>query len=671
MSNSDHHNPQNTSHSSSQCAASASNLIIQSEVSQQPQHQQSDLVPLNWLQGPDIINIAPLDQEEETTRASTPVSSTYRVRNQGQTVVTVSQPLPVTVNQGYPLIVTTASHFTTPGVVNAFDDSNVKPGISYTHLICMAIESSSSKCMTVQEIYNWCQKHYAYFRNSNSGWKNSLRHNLSINKYFKKLPRDVRGPGRGNFWAIDPSERSNLLESIRRAPPLPTVRSIAFQPITTISTQLTTISSLPTSTGSLIITSAPVPENRTPPKTHVDIIPEDGSTEDSEPLEFPESEFLGATEVFGPETLPLPVGFEPWSPEEEEKFEEARRRLFGPMGMPTSASAVPQEPVKEAKNRRKSSLQANQLMCERCKENEISTCRSCSFLRQMRKIGSPKDVLSSLNGETELNSARVDQMLNFLDDDQEAPPSNWSKPSDTTEETFIVKAPHMDHEYCYLQQHLRSLEDKKLVQLVNAELRAKQVELLREIAATNYDMEGLSFEDERENEEPKAPKRYVKCGEKSRLKTNSAAAIPRRRGKDAARKLEVELLDEDEEDDLFEMPPYTGHYRSRNRYTGVAENDNAGDFDDMEEDGYHPFSRRATPASSLSRTRKRRLVEGSEGPLPPPSSRRRVQERSPSRPPRGYTSVSPPPSSHPQFPSKDSSSSTRGGRKANKKFGGK
>ncbi|KAM3172275.1 hypothetical protein ACTXT7_014880, partial [Hymenolepis weldensis] len=480
-----------------------------------------------------------------------------------------------------------------------------------------------------------------------------------------------------------------------RAPPLPTVRSIAFQPITTISTQLTTISSLPTSTGSLIITSAPVPENRTPPKTHVDIIPEDGSTEDSETLEFPESEFLGATEIFGPEALPLPVGFEPWSPEEEEKFEEAKRRLFGPMGnlnagvffssncsMPTPAS-VPQEPVKEAKNRRKSSLQANQrkfnftrlqmwsVMCERCKENEISTCRSCSFLRQMRKIGSPKDVLSSLNGETELNSARVDQMLNFLDDDQEAPPSNWSKPSDTTEETFIVKAPHMDHEYCYLQQHLRSLEDKKLVQLVNAELRAKQVELLREIAATNYDMEGLSFEDERENEEPKAPKRYVKCGEKPRLKTNSAAAIPRRRGKDAARKLEVELLYEDEEDDLFEMPPYTGHYRSRNRYTGGAENDNAGDFDDMEEDGYHPSSRRATPASSLSRTRKRRLVEGSESPLPPPSSRRRVQERSPSRPLGRYTSVSPPPSSRSHFPSKDSSSSTRGGRKANKKFGGK
>nr|CUU97918.1 hypothetical transcript [Hymenolepis microstoma] len=329
MSVSDCINSRSASQSSSLVAASASHLIIQSEVSQQSQYQQNDLVPLNWLQGSDIIHIAPLDQEEETTRASTPGTPTYRVRNQSQTV---SQALPVTVNQGYPIIVTTAPNFNTSAVVNTFDDSNVKPGISYTHLICMAIESTANKCMTVQEIYNWCQKHYAYFRNSNSGWKNSLRHNLSINKYFKKLPRDVRGPGRGNFWTIDPTERSNLLESIRRAPPLPTVRSIALQPITTISTQLTTLSSLPTSSGSLIITSAPVSEDRSPPKLSVDVIPDDRSTKDPEPTAFPESESLGATEICGPATISLPVGFETWSAEEEEKFEESKRRLLGPMG---------------------------------------------------------------------------------------------------------------------------------------------------------------------------------------------------------------------------------------------------------------------------------------------------------------------------------------------------
>ncbi|VDN96859.1 unnamed protein product [Rodentolepis nana] len=662
MSISDCVNSRNASQSPALVAASASNLIIQSEVSQQSQHQQSDLVPLNWLQGSDIIHIAPLDQEEDTTRASTPGTPTYRVRNQSQTV---PQALPVTVNQGYPIIVTTAPNFNTSAVVNTFDDSNVKPGISYTHLICMAIESSANKCMTVQEIYNWCQKHYAYFRNSNSGWKNSLRHNLSINKYFKKLPRDVRGPGRGNFWTIDPSERSNLLESIRRAPPLPTVRSIALQPITAISTQLTTLSSLPTSTGSLIITSASVPEDRTPPKLHVNAIPEDRSTKDSEHTVYAESESIGATEVCGSVTPSQPVGFESWSAEEDAKFEESKRQLFGSMGTQTSGIAS-QEPVKESKNRRKSSLQTNQLMCERCKNAVVSSCQRCSLLRQVRRMGSLKDVLSSLDGEGKTDSTRMDQVLNFLDDDQEAPSSSWSKPSVTTEETFIVNAPHMDHEYCSFQQYLRSQEDKRVVQSVNAEIRDQQVELLRELAATNYDMEGLSFEDERENEEPKGARRYVKCGEKHRLNARSVAAVPRKRGKERVRKMELEYENDDEEEYFLEMPPYTGHYKSRNRYTCAFENDQNDDFDDLEEDGYHAFSRRA-PASSLSRTRKRRVVEESDSALPPPSLRRRVEENS-SRLPTEYGDVTAPPSGHPSSPSKDLPSSKRGGRKGNRRF---
>nr|CUU97917.1 hypothetical transcript [Hymenolepis microstoma] len=403
---------------------------------------------------------------------------------------------------------------------------------------------------------------------------------------------------------------------------------------------------------------APVSEDRSPPKLSVDVIPDDRSTKDPEPTAFPESESLGATEICGPATISLPVGFETWSAEEEEKFEESKRRLLGPMGIQTSAIAS-QEPVRESKSRRKSSLQANQLVCERCKTAEVSSCQLCSLMRQVRKIGSLKDVLSSLNGETESNCSRVDQMLNFLDDDQEAPPSNWSKPSDTTEETFIVKAPHMDHEYCYLQQHLRSLKDKRVVQSVNAELRGQQAELLREIAATNYDMEGLSFEDERENEEPKGSRRYVKFGEKSRLKANGGAGVVRKRGKESARRMELEYEEEDEEEDLFEMPPYTGYYRSRNRYTSAVENDRTDDFDDMEEDGYHGLSRRAiAPATSLSRTRKRRFADGSESALPPPSSKRRVQESSP-------------PSGQPPSPSKDFSSPNRRGRKESRRFGRK
>nr|CUU00301.1 hypothetical transcript [Hymenolepis microstoma] len=72
--------------------------------------------------------------------------------------------------------------------------------------------------------------------------------------------------------------------------------------------------------------------HRSPPKLSVDVIPDDRSTKDPEPTAFPESESLGATEICGPATISLPVGFETWSAEEEEKFEESKRRLLGPMG---------------------------------------------------------------------------------------------------------------------------------------------------------------------------------------------------------------------------------------------------------------------------------------------------------------------------------------------------
>lgn len=64
-----------------------------------------------------------------------------------------------------------------------------KPPYSFSCLIFMAIEDSEQKALPVKEIYTWILNHFPYFRNAPTGWKNSVRHNLSLNKCFQKVEK--------------------------------------------------------------------------------------------------------------------------------------------------------------------------------------------------------------------------------------------------------------------------------------------------------------------------------------------------------------------------------------------------------------------------------------------------------------------------------------------------
>lgn len=112
---------------------------------------------------------------------------------------------------GYPQIPIQASP---PVEVDYKTNPKVKPPYSYASLICMAMQASKQPKVTLSTIYNWITENFCYYRHAEPSWQNSIRHNLSLNKCFKKVPRQKDEPGKGGFWQIDPQYADMFVNGI-------------------------------------------------------------------------------------------------------------------------------------------------------------------------------------------------------------------------------------------------------------------------------------------------------------------------------------------------------------------------------------------------------------------------------------------------------------------------
>lgn len=92
-----------------------------------------------------------------------------------------------------------------------------KPPFSYIALIAMAIRDSDSGRLTLAEINSYLMQKFPFFRGSYTGWRNSVRHNLSLNDCFLKVLRDPSRPwGKDNYWMLNPNSEYTFADGVFR-----------------------------------------------------------------------------------------------------------------------------------------------------------------------------------------------------------------------------------------------------------------------------------------------------------------------------------------------------------------------------------------------------------------------------------------------------------------------
>ena len=102
------------------------------------------------------------------------------------------------------------------GMSPSSGNDSEKPRMSYAQLIAEALVNAPDGMLTLSEIYNAISARHPYYKMEARNWQNSIRHNLTLNKSFTKVPRMSSSEGRGSYWKLEPGAESIIFKRSAR-----------------------------------------------------------------------------------------------------------------------------------------------------------------------------------------------------------------------------------------------------------------------------------------------------------------------------------------------------------------------------------------------------------------------------------------------------------------------
>lgn len=154
--------------------------------------------------------------------------------------------------------------------------NKTKPALSYAQLIAMALGSAPEGRCTLSQIYKWISNKYPFYSTDSGGWQNSIRHNLSLHKDFKKMERPKDDPGKGSYWYIEPGAECQFFKDKATRKSAPSAENLPV-----MSSQFVAVKMTPLAQEPCLPRPSPISQETLPPlpMSQVAVEPSSDATE--------------------------------------------------------------------------------------------------------------------------------------------------------------------------------------------------------------------------------------------------------------------------------------------------------------------------------------------------------------------------------------------------------